>query len=32
MKQFRRIFTRFEKLDARYLVFRHLAEALIWLR
>ena len=32
IKQFRRIFSRFEKLDARYLAFLHFAGALIWLR
>ena len=32
MKQFRRVFSRFEKLDARYLAFLSLASALIWLR
>ena len=32
MKQFRRIFSRFEKLDARYLAFLHFAGTLIWLR
>ena len=32
MKQFRRVFSRFEKLDARYLAFLSFAGALIWLR
>ena len=32
MKQFRRIFSRFEKLGGRYLAFLHFAGALIWLR
>ena len=32
MKQYRRVFSRFEKLDARYLGFLHFAAALIWLR
>ena len=32
MKQFRRVFSRFEKLDARYLAFLSFASALIWLR
>ena len=32
MKHFRRIFSRFEKLDARYLGFLHFTAALIWLR
>ena len=32
MKQFRRIFSRFEKLDARYLGFLNFAGTLIWLR
>ena len=31
-QQFRRIFSRFEKLDTRYLAFLHFAGALIWLR
>ena len=32
IKQYRRIFSRFEKLDTRYLGFLHFARALIWLR
>ena len=32
MKQFRRIFSRFEKLDTRYLAFLHFVGTLIWLR
>ena len=32
MKHYRRIFSRFEKLDARYLGFLHFTAALIWLR
>lgn len=32
IKQYRGIFSRFEKLDARYLAFLHFAGALIWLR
>ena len=32
IKQFRRIFSLFEKLDARYLGFLSFAGALIWLR
>ena len=32
MKHYRRIFSRFEKLDTRYLGFLHFTAALIWLR
>ena len=32
LKHFRRIFSRFDKLDARYLAFLQFAGALIWLR
>ena len=32
IKHFRRIFSRFDKLDARYLAFLQFAGALIWLR
>ena len=32
LKQFRRIFSRFDKLATRYLGFIHFASALIWLR
>jgi transposase len=32
IKHYRRIFSRFEKLDSRYLGFLHFAGALIWLR
>ena len=32
MKHYRRIFSRFEKLDARHLGFLHFTAALIWLR
>ncbi len=32
IKQWRRIFTRFEKLSKNYLSFIHLVSALIWLR
>ena len=32
IKQYRRIFSRFEKLDTRYLGFLHFAGTLIWLR
>jgi transposase len=32
IKPYRRIFSRFEKLDSRYLGFLHFASALIWLR
>jgi transposase len=32
LKQFRRVFSRFDKLARRYLGFVHLASALIWLR
>ena len=32
LKQFRRIFSRFEKLASRYLGFLHLVSTLIWLR
>ena len=32
IKHFRRIFSRFEKLDTRYLGFLHFAGTLIWLR
>ena len=31
IKHFRRIFSRFDKLDARYLAFLQFAGALIWL-
>ena len=31
MKQYRRVFSRFEKLDARYLAFLNFAGILIWL-
>jgi transposase len=32
IKHYRRVFSRFEKLDSRYLGFLHFAGALIWLR
>ena len=32
IKHYRRIFSRFEKLDTRYLGFLHFTAALIWLR
>ena len=32
IKHYRRVFSRFEKLDARYLGFLHFTAALIWLR
>ena len=32
IKQFRRIFSRFDKLAKRYLAFLHFVSALIWLR
>jgi transposase len=32
MKQFRRIATRYEKLDASYLAFVQLAPVMVWLR
>ena len=32
LKQYRRIFTRFEKLATRFLAFVHLGATLIWLR
>ena len=32
MKHYRRVFSRFEKLDTRYLGFLHFTAALIWLR
>ena len=32
IKHYRRIFSRFEKLDTRYLGFPHFTAALIWLR
>ena len=32
IKHYRRIFSRFEKLDTRYLGFLHFIAALIWLR
>jgi transposase len=32
LKQYRRIFTRYDKLARRYLSFIHFASALIWLR
>ena len=32
LKQFRRIFSRFDKLDVRYLSFIHFAAVLIWIR
>jgi transposase len=32
IKHYRRLFSRFEKLDSRYLGFLHFAGALIWLR
>ena len=32
IKHYRRIFSRYEKLDSRYLGFLHFAGALIWLR
>ena len=31
-RHYRRIFSRFEKLDTRYLGFLHFTAALIWLR
>ncbi len=32
LKQYRRVFSRFEKLASRYLAFLHFAATLIWLR
>ena len=32
IKHYRRVFSRFEKLDTRYLGFLHFTAALIWLR
>jgi len=32
LKQFRRVFSRFDKLSKNYLSFVHFASALIWLR
>ena len=32
LKHFRRIATRFDRLDAHYLAFLHLASAMIWMR
>jgi transposase len=32
IKYYRRLFSRFEKLDSRYLGFQSFADALIWLR
>ena len=32
IKHYRRIFSRFEKLDTRYLAFLHFTSVLIWLR
>lgn len=32
IKQYRRVFSRFDKLARRYLAFLHLVSALIWLR
>ena len=32
LKQFRRVATRYDKLDAHYLAFVQLASAMVWLR
>lgn len=32
LKHFRRIFSRFDKLDSRFLAFLHFASTLVWLR